>query len=534
MDRINGAVLKQMLESACNNLNRRRNEVNALNVFPVPDGDTGTNMSLTFNNGMAEIKKSGSEQLPVVAKTLSRGMLMGARGNSGVILSQIFRGFSSAVADQEELDTAAFSACMLSGSKQAYKAVMRPVEGTILTVIRESAEYASVFLEEHPDASLEDYVDILCKEAKASLDRTPDLLPVLKEARVVDSGGSGLVAVFDGFRAFLQGSPITAEEAEVKTASAKSADSGYTTEFILKLSDQGVHIFREERFRSGLGKLGGNITLIREDDTVKCRINTLTPGEVLNLGQRYGEFTKIQIDNNSEEIRPSIIEAETPAGDVKEFGVIAVAAGDGLKKLFREYRADIVVSGGQTMNPSTEDFVAAAGLIRAKNIFILPNNGNIIMAAKQAADVIRDRNVIVLETKSIPQGLSACISFDPEASLEENTENMKEAAAAVHTGQITYAIKDTSVDGKKIRRGDYMGIEDGEILLTHRDMVRAACRLIKEMIDEDSAVVTLIQGRDTTADECARVREYIEKNFEVDIDVRNGGQPVYNFIIGVE
>ena len=533
MDKINGAVFKQMLESGCNNLNNRKDEINALNVFPVPDGDTGTNMSLTFSNGMSEINKSGSEQLPVVAKTLSRGMLMGARGNSGVILSQIFRGFSAAVGEQEELDTAAFNACMLSDSKQAYKAVMRPVEGTILTVIRESAESASVYLEDHPEATLEEYIDVLCKEARASLDRTPELLPVLKEARVVDSGGSGLAAVFDGFRAFLQGSPILAGAEGVRTEEVRKVESGYTAEFILKLSSQGVHIFREERFRNALGRLGSEIRLIVEDDTVKCRINTMTPGEVLNLGQRYGEFKQIRIDNNNEERQPSIIDDAAPAED-KEFGIIAVAAGDGLKKLFRDYRADIVVSGGQTMNPSTEDFVAAAGMINARNIFILPNNGNIIMAAKQAADVITDKNIVVLNAVSIPQGLSACINFDPEYTLEENTAAMNDAISQVTSGAVTYAIKDTTIEGRKIKRGDYMGLLNNDIVLTHRDMVKATCRLIREMCDEDAAVITLIQGKDTADEDCEKVREFIEKNFEVDIDIQKGSQPVYNFIIGVE
>jgi dihydroxyacetone kinase-like predicted kinase len=259
----------------------------------------------------------------------------------------------------------------------------------------------------------------------------------------------------------------------------------------------------------------------------------MTPGEVLTFAQRYGEFTRIQIDNNNEERHPSIIDEPVPAEE-KEFGIIAVAAGDGLKKLFRDYRADVVVSGGQTMNPSTEDFVAAAGMINARNIFILPNNGNIIMAAKQAAGVIQDKNIIVLETRSIPQGLSACISFDPEYSVEEHTDAMKEAIRAVKSGSVTYAIKDTTVEGRRIKRGDYMGILDGDIVLTHRDMVKAACRLIREMCDEDSAVVTLIQGKDATDEDCERVREFVEKNYEVDIDVQKGAQPVYSFLIGVE
>ena len=534
MEMINGKLLKEMLESGCNNLNNQKKEVDAKNVFPVPDGDTGTNMSLTFTNGINEVRKSGSDVLSVVAKTFSRGLLMGARGNSGVILSQIFRGFSKAVKDKDQVSVAEFSEAMFKGAQMAYKAVMRPVEGTILTVIREASEMADFYVKDHPDATLNEYVDILCKEAKDSLDRTPDLLPVLKEAHVVDSGGSGLVVIFDGFRAYLEGAPIEAMgEKEKLEAEKNEKASGYATEFIMRIPASNKNFFRKEEFYKALEKIGNNITLNVVEDVVKLHINTITPGSVLTLAERYGEFEKVQIENFKGELSPSIIEEEAPKEE-KEYGIITVAAGEGLRKLFTEYRCDVVVSGGQTMNPSTEDICSAIRQVNARHIYVLPNNSNIIMAANQAAAVTKDKDIIVLETKSIPQGLSACISFNPDASVEENTEAMKEAVANVKTGQVTYAIKDTTFNDLAIHAGDYMGIFDKDIRLTNTDKVKAACALVDEMCDSNAEIVTLIRGEDATEEECQKVAEYITAHYDVDVDVDDGGQPVYCFIIGVE
>lgn len=534
METINGQLLKGMLESGANNLNNQKKDVDAKNVFPVPDGDTGTNMSLTFTNGIVEVKKSGSDVLSVVAKTFSRGLLMGARGNSGVILSQIFRGFAKAVKDKDEVTVAEFSEAMFNGAQMAYKAVMRPVEGTILTVIREASEMADFYTKDHPEATLSDYIDILCKEAKDSLDRTPDLLPVLKEANVVDSGGAGLVVIFEGFRAFVEGAPVEEMGEAEKIAHEKNEKaSGYATEFILQLSEESKHFFRKEEFYSALEKIGNHITLLREEDTVKLHVDTMTPGSVLTMAEKYGEFTKIQIESFKGEMSPSIIAEEKPQEE-KEYGIITIAVGDGLKKLFTEYRADVVVSGGQTMNPSTEDICSAINQVNARHIYVLPNNSNIIMAANQAAAVTKGKDIIVLETKSVPQGLSACISFNPEAGVEENTEVMKEAIANVKTGQITYAIKDTTMNDLAIHAGDYMGLFDKEIKLTDKDKVKAACALIDAMCDEDSEIVTLIRGEDATEAECQEVAEYISSHYDVDVDVEDGGQPVYCFVIGVE
>ena len=534
MNSINGKIFKGMLESGNNNLTGQKKDVDALNVFPVPDGDTGTNMCLTFSNGVNEVVKSGSESLPVIAKTLSRGLLMGARGNSGVILSQIFRGFFQAVGDQEELDTIAFSNALLNGSKLAYKAVMRPVEGTILTVIRESTEASAKELETNPNMSIEDYMTMLCKYAKASLDHTPELLPVLKEAHVVDSGGAGLLIIFDGFKAYLDGNPITSVKDVEKTIEAKNDHaSGYRTEYILDFDDKHKHSFNEDRYRKSLEQLGNKLTLIVEESGIRVRINTMTPGEILMLAERYGSFRKIQIEPVQSELSPSIIDQEE-VGEKKEYGIIAIAAGDGLAKLFTEYRVDVVVSGGQTMNPSTEDIVSAIKKVNAKHIYVLPNNSNIIMAANQAAQVVEDKDIIVLPTKSVPEGLSACINFNPDEEVSANTEAMTEAIANVKTGSITYAVKDTTVDGREIHSGDFMAIFGKEIVYTSTDKMDATKQLIAKMCDDDSEIVTVIKGSEATQEECDELVDYIEENFDVDVDAQDGGQPVYSFFIGVE
>lgn len=531
---INGQVLKAMLESGCNNLNNKKSEVDALNVFPVPDGDTGTNMSLTFTNGISEVRKSGSDSLPVIAKTLSRGLLMGARGNSGVILSQIFRGFYQSVKEKDEISVTDFAEALSNGSRLAYKAVMRPVEGTILTVIREACEAGTAFAEENPDADCQQFMNCVCEAAGASLQRTPELLPVLKEAHVVDSGGSGLLAVLEGFKAYLDGNPVQeGAPQEVKKEEKNEKASGYRTEYILNLSQQGKLSFKEERFRRQLEQLANKITLIAREDEVRLRVNTMTPGEILLLGQRYGSFAKVQIENIQDELNPSIIEEE-PAAEEKEYGIIATAAGEGLKKLFTDYRVDVVVSGGQTMNPSTEDFVKAIAKVNARHIFILPNNSNIIMAAKQAAEVTEDKDVIVLETKSVPQGLGACINFNPDDEVDANKAAMLDAIDNVRSGSVTYSIKDTTVDGVEIHEGDYMSIFEKDIVFTSRDKIEAVTHLIDVMCDEDTEIITLIKGEDGTDEECEAIQAYIDEHYDVDVDLEDGGQPVYSFLIGAE
>lgn len=549
MDIINGKILKGMIFSGANNLNNQKNNIDALNVFPVPDGDTGTNMSMTFSNGLQEVKKLSDDNLSVVAKTLSRGLLMGARGNSGVILSQIFRGFYQSVDGKETVDAKDLAEAFNKGSQVAYKAVMRPVEGTILTVIRESAYYAGNYVETHPNCNIIEYFNILCKEAKISLDNTPELLPVLKEVGVVDSGATGLLTILEGFKLFLEGNPVEVQDVETTNEASQleieNEGFGYCTEFILRLDEKSLKTFKEEKLRELMGKLGDSLVVVQDEDLVKVHVHTLTPGEALNVAQRYGEFVKLKIENMQEQhnhivnkdLKVENIKEEKAAIDVmeeKDYAIIAVAAGDGLVDLFKEYRVDKVISGGQTMNPSTEDFTDAIKAINAKQIFILPNNSNIILAAKQAASIMEDLNIHVFETKSIPQGLSACLMFNPEATPEENIDEMLNAINHVKTGQVTYAIKDTSFDGIQISSGDYMGIKEKEIVVSVKDKIEATKALLNSMIDENSEIVTIIYGEDVSEDEINSISSYVEETFNIETDVQNGKQPVYSFIIGVE
>ena len=535
MEKINGLILKNLLESGAHNLSNQRKAVDAMNVFPVPDGDTGTNMSLTILNGISEVSKSGSESLSTVAKIFSRGLLMGARGNSGVILSQIFRGFAQYAKDKEELTVEEFSEALVNGSKMAYKAVMRPTEGTILTVVRESAEYGEIYINNHPETSIEEFVNYIVDEANASLQRTPELLDVLKEAHCVDSGAMGYVTILEGFKSYLQGKPITENLAGDSTdTEVPEKASGYRVEYIVSLSDNGKKTFKEERVRKQLEQIANDIQLVVKEDAFTLSVHSMTPGEVLMLGQKYGKFVKVQVEDIQSDLQPSLMESEESAIENAAYGIIAVAAGEGLKKLFTDYRVNYVVSGGQTMNPSTEDFVTAISKVHADTIYILPNNSNIIMAAKQAAEVTEDKKIIVIETKSVPQGLSACISFNPEEEVDANTEAMNEAITLVKTGSITYAVKDTTVDGREINSGDYMAILEKDIIFNEKDKLAVTKELIKNMCDEDTEVVTLIKGSEATDEECEEIRQFIEQNYNVDIDVEDGQQPVYSFIIGAE
>lgn len=541
MEVINGKNLKGMILSGANNLTNQKAKIDALNVFPVPDGDTGTNMSLTFSNGLQEINKLSSNNLSDVAKTLSRGLLMGARGNSGVILSQIFRGFYQSVEGKSEVDGLEISVAFNKGAAVAYKAVMRPVEGTILTVIREAAYYANKYAEANPKCTVKEYFDVLCKESMISLENTPELLPVLKEVGVVDSGATGLIAILDGFKAYLEGNPIelidkSDEVYDNSQHDLESDEFGYCTEFIVRLNEQSIKTFDEQRLTKQLSKLGDSLVVVQDEDLVKVHVHTLTPGDALNIAQRYGEFIKLKIENMQEQHSNIVNEKQDVRKEVeeKDYAIIAVAAGDGLKELFKEYRVDIVISGGQTMNPSTEDFTAAINQVKAKHIFILPNNSNIILAAKQAAMLVEDEDIHVLDTKSVTQGLAACLMFNPEVSVEENLNEMNSAVTNVTTGQVTYAIKDTSFDGINITAGDYMGIKEKEIVISTKDLIEATKTLIDSMVDDDSAIVTLLYGEGVSEEHVEKITSYIEENYDIDVEVLNGGQPVYIFIIGVE
>lgn len=540
MEKINGLLFKQMLESGANNLTNQFTRIDALNVFPVPDGDTGTNMSLTFNAGVNDALKVTSESVCDIAKALSKGLLMGARGNSGVITSQIFRGLYQSLDGVEEVNALQLANAFVNGSRVAYKAVMRPVEGTILTVIREASDYTLLYAADKSDLTCEDVLAKLVLEAKESLDRTPDLLPVLKEVGVVDSGGAGLLTILEGFLSALRGT-IIAKDDNVETTTVAGADMesdefGYCTEFIIRLDPNKIATFKEEKLRNRLAEMGNSLVVVQDEDIVKVHVHTLRPGDALNIGQRYGEFAKLKIENMQEQ-HENIIMSETSKEASKpasKYALIAVAAGDGLADMFKELRVDYIISGGQTMNPSTEDFVEAIKKINAEHIFIMPNNSNIILAAQQAAQVMEDVDIHVIPSKSIPQGLCACMMFNPEVDVTMNEDEMNEAIANVKTGQVTYAIKDTTFDGLEIKEGDYMGINEKDIIVSTTDKMETTKKLVDSLIDADSEIVTLIAGDNTTDDEMNAITSYIEDNYGVEVEANNGGQPVYSFVIGVE
>lgn len=545
MKSINGEIFQRMVICGANTLHNYYPEIDALNVFPVPDGDTGTNMSLTFSNGAKDVEEMQTDDISEVAKKLSKGLLMGARGNSGVILSQIFRGFSMGLDDKKEINAEELAEALSKGAEIAYRAVMKPVEGTILTVIRESTEETKQYVK--PGMDIEDVFAFFVKRAEVSLDHTPELLPVLKEVGVVDSGGAGLVLILSGFLAGLHGEEIKpvdmnhGEESSKENLANLDVEEqgfGYCTEFILRLDPKKRKSFTEDRLKTELSKLPGeSIVVVQDDDIVKVHVHTLKPGNALNLGQRFGEFIKLKIENMQEQ-HNHIIEKEA-AKPVerprKEVAVISVAAGDGVRDMFMELHCDEVVNGGQTMNPSTEDIVATIREVNANNVVILPNNSNIVMTAQQAAVVLEDEiNVIVIPSKSIPQGLSACIMFNPEADLEENINEMNEAIANVKTGQVTFAIKDTNIDGVDIHANDYMALVEKKIVACIPDKVEACKAVLKGLVDDDSEIVTLIYGEDVTSEEAEAVTDFIENELEIEYEVHDGKQPVYSFIIGVE
>ncbi len=548
---IDGGQFRDMVVTGAIVLHNNHPEIDALNVFPVPDGDTGTNMSLTFSAGASEIEKLDSNDIGEISKKLSKGLLMGARGNSGVILSQIFRGVSMAFDGKSTANAIDLAEALNNGAKVAYKAVMRPVEGTILTVIREAGEAVVKYAKD--DMEIEDVFSYFVQEANESLERTPELLPVLKEVGVVDSGGAGLVLILTGFMAALAGEQI--ERIEIKgdegskdilmdVESNSEEAFGYCTEFIVRLDEAKMKVFKEESLRNELERIPGNsIVVVQDEDIVKVHVHTLKPGNALNAAQRYGEFVKLKIENMQEQ-HNTIMEAGDnnatatpviPQKEAKEVAIISVAAGDGIRDMFLELHCDHVVSGGQTMNPSTEDIVAAIREENAKHVIILPNNSNIVMTAQQAAVILEDEiDVIVLPTKTIPQGLSACIMYNPEVSLDENVEEMKEAISAVKTGQVTFAIKDTNIDGIDIKANQYMALCEKDITACVPDKIDALKETLKGLVDDDSEIITLIYGEDVTEEEVEEIEAYVEENYEAELECVNGKQPVYSFIIGVE
>ena len=545
MKSINGQLFKRMIICGANTLHNYYPEIDALNVFPVPDGDTGTNMSLTFSSGAKDIESMDTDDIYEIARKLSKGLLMGARGNSGVILSQIFRGVAMGLEGKQEVNAIELAQALKKGAEIAYRAVMKPVEGTILTVIRESTDDTLSYAKN--DMDVEDLFAYFVQRAEVSLDHTPELLPVLKEVGVVDSGGAGLVLILSGFLAGLNGEEIQSvdmnhdengSKENLANMDVEEQGFGYCTEFIFRLDPRKRKAFTEDRLKKELEKIPGeSIVVVQDDDIVKVHVHTLKPGNALNLAQRFGEFIKLKIENMQEQ-HNSIIEnqqSKPVQREQKDVAVISVAAGEGVSDMFMELHCDEVVSGGQTMNPSAEDIVAAIRDVNAKNVIILPNNSNIVMTAQQAAIILEDEiNVIVIPSKTIPQGLSACIMFNPEAKLEENISEMNDAIANVKTGQVTFAIKDTNIDGVDIHANDYMALVEKKIVACIPNKVEACIEALKGLVDDESEIITLISGEDVTSEETDQVVAFIENELDIEYEVYEGKQPVYSFIIGVE
>ncbi len=542
MNKINAIDFKGMIKSACANLENHASEIDALNVFPVPDGDTGTNMSMTFNNGYAELAKADSDNVSELAKIFSRGLLMGARGNSGVITSQIFRGFYQSINGKQELETPDVSIAFENGTRVAYKAIMKPVEGTILTVIREASWYANHDYETE-NLDLLTYFKRLVQYAKESIERTPEYLPILKEVGVVDSGGTGLLRILEGMLLYIEGQPVEFKQKkeEVQTNPAlmlENEEFGYCTEFIIRLDKNIKDSFEENKLKEKLTNLGGeSLVVVKDDDLVKVHVHTLKPGDMLNAGQRYGEFIKLKIENMQEQHSTIIANASQtkPSKENKKYGIITVGAGEGLIQLFKDLGADKIIEGGQTMNPSTQDFIKMINeLDYCDNIFIYPNNSNIILAANQARDVCTNKNIYVVESKSIQAGISGIGMFNYDGSVEDIIAEQKEIIANVTAASITYAIKDSQYEGINVKANDYIAISDKKIISSNVDIKKTINGLLDYLIAKDKELLTIIVGEDGNDDLTDYISEYIENNSKLEVSIIEGKQPIYNYLFGLE
>lgn len=560
---INTELLQKMFLAGAANLEAKKEFINELNVFPVPDGDTGTNMTLTILSAAKEVKALENPDMVAIAKAISSGSLRGARGNSGVILSQLLRGFTKEIREHKEIDTITLAKACERATATAYKAVMKPKEGTILTVARGGAERAVELLEENPDIDLESLIDAVIRRSEEVLNQTPEMLPVLKEAGVVDSGGQGLLQVMKGaFDAFL-GKEVdydseitpaggeTKPDAELKEQVPADIRYGYCTEFIILLEKE----YTEETelaFKAYLESIGDSIVVVSDDGIVKVHVHTNDPGLAIQKALTYGSLTRMKIDNMREEHQEKLFkeaekkEAEQKAAkekaereaqqqNRKPVGFISVSIGAGIAEIFKDLGVDYLIEGGQTMNPSTEDMLNAIAKVNADTIFILPNNKNIIMAANQARDLTEDKEIIVIPTKTIPQGITAVINYVPEKSAAENEEAMSEEIRHVRTGQLTYAVRDTHIDDKTIHAGDIMGVGDHAILAVGSDVDPVALDTLREMIDEESELISIYYGEDIKEEEAEVLRSKVEEEFpDCDVELNYGGQPIYYYIISVE
>ena len=549
---IDSSKLAKMFLAGAANLDAKKEWINELNVFPVPDGDTGTNMTMTIMSAAREVSGLGENpEMKVLAKAISSGSLRGARGNSGVILSQLFRGFCKVVGEYDEVDVCVLSDAMQKAVETAYKAVMKPKEGTILTVAKGAADKALELANETDD--LVYFCDEVIKHADYVLSQTPEMLPVLKQAGVVDSGGQGLMQVLKGAYDALLGKEVdysidvpAAGSTFVKISAETEAEIkfGYCTEFIIVLNKP-MSDREELEFKAFLESIGDSIVVVADDEVTKTHVHTNDPGLAIQRALTYGSLSKIKIDNMCEEHEEKLLKeaeqqaiaaAEAKASEPrKEMGFVAVSIGEGMNEIFRGLGVDYIIEGGQTMNPSTEDMLNAIENVNADTVFILPNNSNIIMAANQAASIVDDKEIIVIPTKTVPQGITAVINYLPDVSAEENQEAMVEAIATVKTGQVTYAVRDTEIDGFQIRENDYMGIGDKSILAVGTDMNTVTLEMLDRMIDEDTEMVSIYFGNESSEDDASVIAEAIEEKYpDVDVEVNDGGQPIYYYVISVE
>lgn len=560
---INSKLLARMFLAGAKNLDSKKDWINELNVFPVPDGDTGTNMTMTIMSAAKEVSSLTNPTMAELAKAISSGSLRGARGNSGVILSQLFRGFCKVIKEYDEIDVTILCEACQKAVETAYKAVMKPKEGTILTVAKGAAEKALELSDETEDVVT--FVEEVIKQAEYVLDQTPEMLPVLKQAGVVDSGGQGLVQVLKGaYDALIgkeidytiEGAPTGAAPAKISAETEAEIKFGYCTEFIIVLNAP-MSDNEEHAYKAFLESIGDSIVVVADDEIVKTHVHTNDPGLALQKALTFGSLSKIKIDNMREEHQEKLIKdsqklaaqqkAEEEAYEAaqadektnnmpaKEMGFVSVSIGEGMNEVFRGLGVDYLIEGGQTMNPSTEDMLNAIEHVNAKTVFILPNNKNIIMAANQAVDLVEDKQIIVIPTKTIPQGITALVNYIPDHSAEENKEQMMDEIENVKTGQVTYAVRDTEIDGKTIKQNDFMGIGDKSILSVGTDLRATTLEMVDAMVDEDSAIVSIYFGSDSDEDSANELAAAIEEKYpDVEVEVNDGGQPIYYYVISVE
>ncbi|HEP1365872.1 phosphatase [Streptococcus pyogenes] len=554
MSNITTSLFQEMVQAAATRLGKQAEYVNSLNVFPVPDGDTGTNMSMTMDNGAKEVADKPASTVGEVGQMLSKGLLMGARGNSGVITSQLFRGFGQSIKGKDELTGKDLAQAFQVGVEVAYKAVMKPVEGTILTVSRGAATAALKKADLTDDAV--EVMQAALDGAKGALAKTPDLLPVLKEVGVVDSGGQGLVFIYEGFLSALNGDYVTSADFKATPANmseminaehhksvvghvaTEDITYGYCTEIMVALKQGPTYVkeFNYDEFQGYLSGLGDSLLVVNDDEIVKVHVHTEDPGLVMQEGLKYGSLIKIKVDNmrNQHEAQVQKTDVEKNKAEVKDFGLIAVVAGEGLSEIFKAQGVDYVISGGQTMNPSTEDIVKAIEAVNAKQVIILPNNKNIFMAAQSAAEVV-DIPAAVVATRTVPQGFTSLLAFDPSKSLEDNVADMSTSLSDVVSGSVTLAVRDTTIDGLEIHENDFLGMVDGKIIVSNPDMEATLKVAFEKMIDEDSEIVTIFVGEEGDQDLAEELAGYLGETYEaVEVEIHQGDQPVYPYLMSVE